>query len=174
MIFKTCPDEGQTITASTDETGVSYAWFLNGDPINGESSESIVLEISSTAMGTQMYSVVITKGDCTGSDSVDVSLYNVGNCVISQGISPNGDGMNDCLDLEFLVDKSGAFSIEIFNRYGTSVFSLDNYLNEWCGQTDDNSDLPTGTYFYVMKFAVPDPVFGSVKNGWIYLNRDSN
>jgi gliding motility-associated-like protein len=82
--------------------------------------------------------------------------------------------MNDCLDLEYLVDKSGLFSIEIFNRFGTSVFSNSNYLDQWCGQTDDGSDLPTGTYFYVMKFETPDPNFGSVKTGWVYLNKDAN
>ena len=82
--------------------------------------------------------------------------------------------MNDCLDLEYLVDKSGAFSIEVFNRFGTSVYSNANYLDQWCGQTDDGSDLPTATYFYVMKFETADPDFGSVKTGWVYLNKNAN
>ena len=172
--FKSCVNELQTISATTSETDVTYQWFLNGDTIAGESSADLSFEIAEEAFGIQTYSVIITIGDCTGTDSVDVSLYDVQNCVVSQGISPNGDGMNDCLDLEYLVDKSGLFSIEVFNRFGTSVYSNDNYLNQWCGQTDDSSDLPTATYFYVMKFATPDPAFGSVKTGWVYLNRDSN
>jgi gliding motility-associated-like protein len=172
--FRSCKNEQQTISATTTETDVTYQWLLNGDPIAGESSADLNFEIATEAFGTQTYSVVISKGDCTGTDSIDISLYNVENCVVSQGISPNGDGMNDCLDLEYLVDKSGLFSIEIFNRFGTSVFSLGNYLDQWCGQTDDGSNLPTGTYFYVMKFETPDPNFGSVKTGWVYLNKDAN
>ncbi len=172
--FKSCANELQTITATTSETDVTYEWFLNGDPIAGESSPDLSFEIATGVFGIQTYSVVITKGDCTGTDSLDISLYNIGNCVVSQGISPNGDGMNDCLDLEYLVDKNGVFSIEVFNRFGTSVYSNGNYLDQWCGQTDDGSELPTSTYFYVMKFATPNTDFGSVKTGWVYLNRDSN
>jgi gliding motility-associated-like protein len=172
--FKSCANELQTITATTSETDVTYQWLLNGDPIAGESSPDLNFEIATEAFGIQTYSVIISKGDCTGTDSIDISLYDVGNCVISQGISPNGDGMNDCLDLEYLVDKNGLFSIELFNRFGTSVYSNDNYLNQWCGQTNDSSELPTATYFYVMKFETPNPDFGSVKTGWVYLNRDSN
>ena len=172
--FKSCANELQTISATTSETDVSYAWFLNGDPIEGESSSDLSFEIETGAFGVQTYSVVITKGDCTGTDSLDVSLYDISNCVVSQGISPNGDGMNDCLDLEFLVDKYGLFSIEVFNRFGTSVYSNDNYLNQWCGQTDDSSDLSTATYFYVLKFETSNSEFGSVKTGWVYLNRELN
>ena len=73
-----------------------------------------MVELPANSVGTQTYTVIITKGECTGTDSIDVSLYNVGNCVISQGISPNGDGLNDCLDLEFLVDRQGSFSLEVF------------------------------------------------------------
>jgi gliding motility-associated-like protein len=172
--FKSCRNEQQTLSATTSETDVTYQWLLNGDPIAGESSADLSFEIETGTFATQTFSVIITKGDCTGTDSVDISLYNVGNCVVSQGISPNGDGMNDCLDLEYLVNKNGLFSIEVFNRFGTSVYSNDNYLDQWCGQTNDSSELTTATYFYVMKFATPDPDFGSVKTGWVYLNRDSN
>ena len=172
--FKSCVNETQTISATTSETDVTYQWFLNGDSIAGESSPDLSFEIATGAFGIQTYSVVITKGDCTGTDSVDISLYNISNCVVSQGISPNDDGMNDCLDLEYLVDKNGSFSIEVFNRFGTSVYSNGNYLDQWCGQTDNSSELPTATYFYVIKFATPNTEFGSVKTGWVYLNRDSN
>tara|TARA_R110002124_G_scaffold120895_7_gene279153 strand:+ start:63864 stop:65909 length:2046 start_codon:yes stop_codon:yes gene_type:complete len=172
--FKSCPDDGQVITATTSETDITYQWLLNGDVISGETGDSIMVELPANSVGTQTYTVIITKGECTGTDSIDVSLYNVGNCVISQGISPNGDGLNDCLDLEFLVDRQGSFSLEVFNRYGTSVYSESDYLNQWCGQTNNGDALPTGTYFYVMKFETPDPEFGSVKNGWIYINKESN
>ncbi|MFT5641588.1 MAG: gliding motility-associated-like protein [Cyclobacteriaceae bacterium] len=172
--YKSCRNEQQTISATTSETDVTYEWFLNGDPIAGESSADLSFEIATGTFGIQTYLVEIRKGDCTGTDSVDISLYDVGNCVVSQGISPNGDGMNDCLDLEYLVDKSGLFSIEIFNRFGTSVYSNGNYLNQWCGQTNDGSDLPTATYFYVIKFETSDPDIESVKTGWVYLNKNAN
>lgn len=172
--FRTCANELQTIVAATDETDVVYQWLLNGDVLPNETGTSIDITFDPGTIGTQTFTVIISVGDCTGEDSIDVRLYDVGQCVISEGLSPNADGMNDCLDLEFVADRSGSFSIEVFNRYGTSVFSQNNYVNGWCGQDNDAAELPTGTYFYVMKFENPDTEFGSVKTGWIYLNRDAN
>lgn len=172
--FKTCANEPHTLTATTSETDITYQWLLNNEVIAGETGSSIDIQLDENTMGLQTYTVIITKGECTGTDSVDIDLYNIGQCVISQGISPNADGMNDCLDLEFIADRSGAFSIEIFNRYGTTVFSKTNYVNEWCGQSDNEELLPTGTYYYVIKFEAPDVEFGSVKTGWVYINRDAN
>src|SRR5690606_8967142 len=55
---------------------------------------------------------------------------------IPKGISPNGDGENDYLDLDgYFVSK-----ISIYNRYGTEVYVKKDYINEWYGQ-DKNSKL---------------------------------
>jgi len=172
--FKTCPDEARILTATTSETDVAYQWYLNGEIITGATSSTFEFSIPAHTLGEQVYSVVISVGDCTGEDSVSVILYDVGQCVISEGLSPNGDGYNDCLDLEFIADRTGSFSLEVFNRYGMSVYSNDNYVNEFCGVSDDGNELPTGTYFYVMKFKTPDPVYGSLKTGWVYLNKEAN
>ncbi|MEZ4778249.1 MAG: gliding motility-associated C-terminal domain-containing protein [Flavobacteriaceae bacterium] len=172
--FKTCPDEVQVLTAVTSETDVTYQWYKNGDIITGATASTLEIVVASTDVGEQVYSVTISVGDCSGSDEVSVVLYDVGKCTISQGLSPNGDGFNDCLDLEFIRDRTGAFTVEIFNRYGMSVFSQNNYVNEFCGVDQDGNDLPTGTYFYVMKFSTPDPVYGSLKTGWIYINKEVN
>lgn len=173
--FKTCPNETQTITATTSEANATYQWFLNGNIIPNETGSSIEIQVAPEAVGTQSYSVIISVGDCTGTDSVDVTLYDVGNCVISQGISPNGDGFNDSLDLQFLVDRAGGISkLQIFNRLGTMVFEQTNYTNQWRGQAKNGNDLPTGTYFYVIDLASNDPVYGTQATGWIYLNQKAN
>ncbi len=80
-------------------------------------------------------------------------------CMITRGISPNGDNINDFLDLK----SYGVSKISIYNRYGAEVFSKSNYVNEWHGQDKSNKLLPTGTYFYS---------FQSTKGqftGWIEL-----
>ncbi len=170
--FRTCPNEEQTLTASTEEAGVTYQWFLNGDAIAGETNATLVFTLTETTVGTQEYSVTITQGQCTGSSVVGITLYDVGNCTISQGISPDGSpGFNDSLDLEFLSDRTGIEKLQIFNRSGRLVFERENYVNEWQGQTDDGNELPTGTYFYVIDFTAEDPAFGRQATGWIYINR---
>jgi gliding motility-associated-like protein len=59
--------------------------------------------------------------------------------------------------------------IEIFNRYGTEVFSYGNYTNQWHGQGKGGDELPTGTYFYSIHRAN-----GETATGWIYINREVN
>jgi gliding motility-associated-like protein len=94
------------------------------------------------------------------------SLYiNAGNCTIPRGISPNNDGFNDRFDLSgFDVEQ-----LSIFNRYGAEVFNLANYTDQWHGQSDNNNDLPTGTYYYSIQTNT-----GEQKTGWVYINREVN
>jgi gliding motility-associated-like protein len=172
--FLICPNEPQTLTANTSEAGASFQWFLNGSLLNGETNGTLNFMVEAGTLGTQTYSVVISVGGCSGTDSVNVNLYEVGNCVISQGISPNGDGFNDSLDLSFLYDRTGIRKLQIFNRLGTLVFEQNNYTNQWSGQTSDGNDLPTGTYFYVIDLAGNDAVYGQQATGWIYLNQEAN
>ena len=99
------------------------------------------------------------------SDSL-LDIYEFEDCsIIPQGISPNGDGFNDSFEVSWLQ----ATNIKIFNRYGTEVYELSNYRNEWTGTTNDGDELPTGTYFYVIELPQGggDPI-----TGWIYVNRD--
>ena len=154
----------------------TYQWYLNGDAIANETSSTITFVVSEDFTGIQNYSVTITKGGCTGTDDVDIELYDVSNCVISQGISPDATpGFNDYLDLEFLSDRVGGITnLQIFNRYGTIVFNKGNYVNEWNGQDKNGDDLPTGTYYYVIDFNGVDDVYGPQTSGWIYLNRNAN
>ena len=81
-------------------------------------------------------------------------------CQIQKGISPNGDGMNDFLELV-------ANKVEIFNRYGKEVYTKTNYNNDWHGQFMGGGDMPDGTYYYVIEL-----VSGEKKTGWIYINRE--
>ena len=97
---------------------------------------------------------------------IEVRFYDNENCTITEGISPNGDGYNDFLDLEFLDDKSEIVKISIYNRLGNLVYEKAQYRNEWTGQTSDGGNLPVGTYFYVIELGQDEPI-----TKWIYLNK---
>ena len=170
--FKTCPNEAKILTATTNAIDPTFIWFLNGDLIEGETNSTLEITLASSTVGQQIYTVQVSDGICENEASIGVELYGVDNCVISEGLSPNGDGFNDFLDLEFLADRSGPLAIEIFNRYGMSLFQQENYINEFRGLDRDGNELTTGTYFYVIKFSTPDPVYGEVKTGWVYINKE--
>ena len=172
--FQTCPKEAHTLTAKTRERNATFQWYLNGTLLTGETNSTLDIIIDQGTVGTQTYSVVISDSGCTGTDSVDVSLYDLTNCVITQGISPNGDGFNDSLELSWLNDRTGIVKLKIYNRWGTLVFDQRNYSNQWKGQSNNGNDLPTGTYFYVIDLKSVDAVYGGRTTGWIYLTQKVN
>ncbi len=100
-----------------------------------------------------------TPGSCYDETSFEIVINN---CLIQKGISPNGDGSNDFLDLTAYDVRH----LSIFNRYGKKVYSRANYSNEWYGQTDNGDELPDGTYYFVIEFNNIE-----TKSGWIYINR---
>jgi gliding motility-associated-like protein/uncharacterized repeat protein (TIGR01451 family) len=81
--------------------------------------------------------------------------------------SPNGDGTNDFLIINCITNTEYVDnSLEIYDRYGNQVFATQGYDNTWDG-TRNNTDLPKGTYFYVL-----DLGDGSeIKKGWIQIIR---
>jgi len=132
---------------------VTYTWADSGDnPIPGANEASLVV----TATGT--YSLTVSSGDCTSRQEILVTSIS---CVIQKGISPGDGSKNDFFDLAGLNVRK----LEIFNRYGTKVYSQMNYSREWYGQSDKGDELPDGTYFYVIERD------GETKTGWIYINR---
>lgn len=168
--FDICPGESQTLVATTDDTDIDYQWLLNSIQIPGATNPT--LDIDASGQGEQTYSIQISTGMCIA--NAEVIVNSVENCIITQGISPDGSpGLNDFLDLTFLASRSGIENLQIYNRHGLVVFEQDQYINEWRGQSDGNSELlPTGTYFYVITFTNEDPEYGAQASGWIYLNRN--
>ncbi|MGO2357796.1 choice-of-anchor L domain-containing protein [Mesonia sp.] len=177
------PSYSITFTANIDGIDaslLSYAWYKNGSLISDAADEpTYTANYTEDVAAMDTYSVEVSLDSCVvNSEALGVDLTIApyeGGCVISEGLSPgNLDGMNDCLDLSFLSDRTGIKNIQIFSRYGRVVYEKSNYVNDWCGQDKDGDVLQTATYFYVIEFTSPDPVYGKVKKGWIYLNRESN
>jgi gliding motility-associated-like protein len=103
------------------------------------------------------------------SDDDELNL-NLNDCSITQGISPNGDGLNDNFDLSCLADRTGIATLEIFDRNGIKVYEMANYRDEFVGQNNDGEDLVTGTYFYVITFETEDEEYGDREEGPLYIN----
>lgn len=158
-----CAQEILTLNAIiSNETSenLTYTWFRDGGVIAGATQAALdVIDVG-------IYAVEVNDDGCIGTDEIVVSFYANENCVITQGISPNGDGFNDFFDLQFLNDKSGPLELVIFNRHGRVVFEQKNYVDQWRGQTNDGDILPVGNYFYVIKLQNED-----AKTGYIYLNK---
>jgi len=72
----------------------------------------------------------------------------VESCTYPKGISPNGDGDNDYLDLTY----NNVVELKVFNRYGKLVYQHGKgYKRQWSGQDSNGKILPSGTYFLNVK-----------------------
>jgi gliding motility-associated-like protein len=69
--------------------------------------------------------------------------------VISNMLTPNGDGKNDTWIITNVSQLEGD-QVMIFNRWGSKVFETSSYNNDWNG-THNGQDLPDGSYYYVIE-----------------------
>ena len=65
--------------------------------------------------------------------------------------------MNDQLifdDLLLAPDKYPNNSLIVFNRWGDIVYEAKPYNNDWNGVSGDGSELPDGTYYYILRLEI--------------------
>lgn len=137
----------------------SYTWKLNNTSLK---NTSLILNVSEFSnLVKEKNTVELTIVDVNGCEKQNRFTFSGNNlCVIQKEVSPNGDGKNDFLNLE----SFGGVGLKIFNRFGNVVYENENYINEWKGQLNDNSKLPTGEYYYQIENKT-----GELLNGWIKL-----
>ncbi|MBK7343143.1 MAG: gliding motility-associated C-terminal domain-containing protein [Saprospiraceae bacterium] len=80
------------------------------------------------------------------------------------GFSPNNDGINDNFTIEG-IELFPNNELRVFNRWGNEIFTQKGYKNNWNG-TWDGTDLPDGTYFYILKDGE-----GRNYSGFVQMNR---
>ncbi|WP_178986528.1 GEVED domain-containing protein [Winogradskyella helgolandensis] len=158
-----CPNATVPITigitpSNFTDADVSVSWSLDGNPITGNGTT-----LSSVLLAGE-YSATITFNGTGCSNTITVTVEEAESCIFPEGISPGvSPGQNDTFDLS----SFGVTKLEIFNRYGTLVYSKKNYVDEWVGQNNDGDELPVGTYFYTVVYEGG----AKTKSAWVYINK---
>ncbi|PCH98522.1 MAG: hypothetical protein COB85_01395 [Bacteroidetes bacterium] len=133
--------------------GTSYIW----SPSLGLSDSLIYNPIASPIVTTTYGLLVIDNSGCFDTDSITITVDVDYNFVVSNIMTPNGDGYNDLWyidNIEFYPECD----VAIYNRYGNLIYSASPYNNEWDG-THSGNNLPDGAYYYVLKCPGTSNVF---------------
>jgi gliding motility-associated-like protein len=88
--------------------------------------------------------------------------------LVSEGLTPNGDNVNDTWYIEN-IERYPEAVIRVFNRWGGEVFyHRGNYKNDWNGTYKNNLEtLPEAPYYYRIDLDND----GYIEHqGWIYIN----
>ncbi|MFC6269331.1 gliding motility-associated C-terminal domain-containing protein [Frigoriflavimonas asaccharolytica] len=145
---------GTTAVVSVSGGTGPYQYSLDG--VNYQASNTF------TALARGVYKVYVLSADrCEPvvGEFLILGLTNV--------ITPNADGVNDVLDYSDLNIKENV-SIEIFDRYGTTIYKSEKNKYVWDGKQLGNP-LPTGTYWYIIKWTEPDTKNPVNYSGWVLL-----
>ena len=136
--------EGAQVTLPATATGdsLSYQWT----PSTGLNHDNILNPVASPINNTTYKLTVTNAQGCAVAAEIAVNVLKYP--VIPNTFTPNGDGINDTWDIQYL-NEYPYCTVNIYDRYGQKVFTENGYGTPWDG-TYRGAPLPQGTYFYII------------------------
>uniref|UniRef100_UPI0034D95C45 T9SS type B sorting domain-containing protein n=1 Tax=Flavobacterium anhuiense TaxID=459526 RepID=UPI0034D95C45 len=160
----------------SNETNFTAIYKITQEDINRGSVSN-----QATVKGSSVRGVVVEDQSDDASNSGDSpTVLDLNGCSIKvmNAFSPNGDSKNARFyirGIECYPDNT----VEIYNRWGVLVFSIDQYNNNdrvFVGYSNGRSTikqtdgLPVGTYFYILKYK-DSAQKSHQESGYLYLNK---
>jgi gliding motility-associated-like protein len=185
--------EGDNIVLTTESNSLSaifYQWQISSDDgsnwlniidsniFSGAQTNTLIMSGLTKEFDQYLFQLVAsTPGYICGSEEISESaLLQLETVLIPEGFSPNGDNINDTWHISGL-DQYPINHVEVYSRWETKVFETDNYgvNNEWNGIPNvlnsivfGNSNVPEGTYYYIITFGGEFEDKKPIK-GFVYL-----
>jgi len=153
------------LDASTPTAGIGVWTVISGSG-TFEDDNNPQTRVTELSRYENILRWTVNNGVCeTVSDTV---LIYVNDLYVPKAFSPNGDGQNQRFIIE--PNDGGTLELVVFNKKGTLVYQSDNYGKEnnfWEGKSLNDKDLPSDTYFYILKIKET----GEEKKGFVVLKR---
>jgi gliding motility-associated-like protein len=119
--------------------------------------------------GNNTVTVVVTAQDGTTINTYTVVVYrgaNQKNLVVTNILTPNGDGKNDVWSIQDIQLFPNNI-VTVYDRGGRTIYTKHGYTNDWNG-TYGGSPLTEGTYYYIVDLGPQQRKF----NGYITIVRN--
>jgi gliding motility-associated-like protein len=156
-------DETSTLSAIGPQTTYIWTSLFDGSSLSGET-------VTVQPIQTTTYLVDGALNGCALTRNVTVTVRQP--ILVPDAFSPNEDGVNDYFTIMGIDSYLGA-RIEIFNRWGNIVYSINSgakYVESpWDGRFN-TAKVPTGVYYYTIDLGLDadddlntnEPISGSV------------
>jgi gliding motility-associated-like protein len=165
------------LEGSFEGTGTS-AWKYvsgDGDPEFEDASVGNTV-VRQLGFGQNVFEFSVKNNTCIAAP--DDVILSVPDLTIPQGVTPNNDGINDYFNIEGLEFTRN--ELVIINTGGAVVYQENDYrsddpVNAWTGLDLNGSEVPEGTYYYLLTIngavdlTVPDYV--AHISGFLILKR---
>lgn len=143
----TCPGDTLVLNAADVANG-TFAWtgpsnFTSTQQNNG---------FTAYPQNIGNYNATVTVNGCTSPVAtvfVDIlNIFSFEDFDFPNVITPNGDGINDSLDIQGHYHTCFEFELFIYNRWGSLIFNHKFNQAPFAGKTNDGKDVEDGVYFY--------------------------
>jgi gliding motility-associated-like protein len=125
--------------------GPTYLW----SPSTGLTCTTCQNPIASPAETTTYYLIVTDANGCTATDSITIFVEPLVNVIFVPNVfSPNGDDLNDVLDVQGSGFESLYFAV--YDRWGEKVFETTSIDADWDG-TFNGKPLSSATFAYYIE-----------------------
>ena len=157
-----CSQKNGTITLATTGGTTPYAYQWSNNSTAG----------SISGLKAATYSVTVTDANgCTQTMAMQVPEVPCQDIIVHDVITPNGDGVNDTWIIEGL-QHYPQNTVQIFDKLGDILYEQNIYNNDWNGRASTGTQLPDGTYYYLIKLNAPNTTGGdNIIKGALLIKR---
>jgi gliding motility-associated-like protein len=140
---------GQTVQLTTNVPADSYDWSPGKWLTDSTIRNPLALPYDNIS-----YTLIAKSGNCTATDTVNISVIQNDFLYIPTGFTPNSDGKNDRI-FPLINGRYILKDFSIFNRNGERVFSTANRGEGWDGRVNGVNQT-SGVYVWILQAIHPD------------------
>ena len=129
----------------------TFFWNFNFDNTGWVISHDIDETFDTTYLNGGTYQVclvALNKNGCDDTTCKEIVVYDM---LIFEPVNiftPDGDGLNDVFTFDFRAFAVAEFHCTIVDRWGVTMFEMDDITDGWDGKDNNGDDCSDGVYFY--------------------------